>query len=119
MNNYYSGRGTMKQLINQSGLFDDNIELNSDDVDTISSRVDEEVNITSKRLKKLEKEQGFIDNNLHFIFAIDDDLHDYQKWCFENDLIFMVKELILLGDDYQALVFKNVEDAMAFKLGYE
>lgn len=113
---YYGGHDTLTNIIKQSGIFDRDTEENFDGAETILQRIDVEVDITGKRHAKLKKQQAFVNNNLHFIFAIDDDLHDYQKWCFENDLIFMVKEIILLEDDYQALVFKNVEDAMAFKL---
>lgn len=107
----------MNDIMRNSGIFDDDDNIIEDtDTDTLSKRINDEVNIANKRYDKLKKQQAFINANLNFIFDLDNDLDDYQKWCFENDLIFMIKEVRLLGHEYQALIFKNVEDAMAFKL---
>lgn len=118
MTNYSTNRyDIINDIIKNSGVFNDDRDIDENlDVDTLPKRINDEVTLAGNRYDKLKKQQAFINANLNFIFSIDDDLENYQKWCFENDLIFMIKEVKLLNHEYQALIFKNVEDAMAFKL---
>lgn len=84
--------------------------------DDIRKDLNKAVNTAKNKYDKLKEQKDFVDNECHFIFPLNQSLDEYQEWCFENDFIFVVKRCKIQNQTVQALVFKNVEDAMAFKL---